>query len=131
MSASSTALQGRILAERDMESTCIVQRKTGTTVDHGTGQKVDTFDTIYTGKCRLRFAFVRPEEALAADQALGKDRGVLSLPVIGSNTIKADDVAVVTISPILDPGTTVTGRIESPFAQTYATARRFPFEVTS
>lgn len=114
-----------------MESTCVITRKTGQATDHETGLLVDTFDTIYSGKCRLRFAFVRPEQVLAADQQLAKDRGVLSLPIVGSNTVHADDVATVTISPVLDPGTVVVGRIEAPFAQTHATARRFPFEVVN
>jgi hypothetical protein len=129
--ATGTTLMGRKQAENLMESTCVITRKTGTTVDHDTSLDVDTFDTIYTGKCRLRFPFIRPQQALAVDQQLVKDRGILSLPVVGSNTVQADDIATVTLSPVLDPDTVITGRIEAPMGQTFATARRFPFEVTN
>lgn len=128
--ASGITLMGRKQAEALMQSTVIVTRKTGSSVDHATGLEVDTFDTIYSGKCRLQFVFVRPEQANVSGQELAHERGVLSLPIIGSNGIKADDLATVTIGA-LDPGTTVSGRIESPFAKTHATARRFPLEITN
>jgi hypothetical protein len=128
--ATGTTLMGRKQAEALMESTCIITRKTGTTVD-ASGANVDVFATIYTGKCRLRFPFVRPQEVVAAGQTIAKDRGILSLPIAGSNAVLADDVATITISPVLDPGTVVTARVEAQVAQTHATARRFPVSIVS
>jgi serine acetyltransferase len=129
-------LMGRRQAESQMESTCIITRKTGTTVD-ASGANVDVFTVIYDsgkgdglgGKCKLRFPFVRPQEVVAAGQTIAKDRGILSLPIVGSNAVLTDDVATITISPVLDPGTVVTARIEAPIAHTHATARRFPVSI--
>lgn len=126
--ATGMTLMGRKQAESLMESTCVISRKTGETVD-ATGANVPVYSTIYTGKCRLRFPFVRPEESLVAGQSIAKDRGILSLPIVGSNLVQADDVALITVSPVLDPGTVVKARVEAPIAQTHATARRFPVQV--
>lgn len=133
MSLASGALRmGRKQAEALMESTCIITRaSTETTLDPDTGLYVPADPTtVYTGKCRLRFPFVRPEQALAAGQQLAKDRGILSLPVEGSADVLTDDLVSVTIGA-LDPGTVRSLRIMAPFEQTHATARRFPVEVIS
>jgi hypothetical protein len=131
MSRDSIIAAGRIFMEAGMESTCIITRKTGSTVDAG-GNNVDTFATIYSGPCRLRYPFVRPQEVVAEGQSIARDRAILSLPAVGNSAnVRANDLAVVTISPVLDPGTTVKVRVETPFAQTHATARRFPVEVSN
>lgn len=133
MSASSATLSGREFAEAQMESTCVITRTTPAdpAIDPATGlENPPTITTTYTGKCRLRFPFVRPEQALAAGQQLAKDRGILSLPIASSAGVKLDDIADVTIGP-LDPGTVRRMRIMAPFEQTHATARRFPVEVAS
>lgn len=129
--ATGVALMGRKQAEALMDSTCVISRVTGSDIDSDTGLETPTTDTIYTGSCRLRFPFVRPEQVIAEGQSIARDRGVLSLPMIGSNAVRANDLAAITISPVLDPGTVVIARVESPFTQTYATARRFPVEVLS
>jgi hypothetical protein len=124
---------GRKQAEALMESTCIITRASPADppIDPATGlENPPTVTTIYTGKCRLRFPFVRPEQALAAGQQLAKDRGILSLPITGSDGVKLNDLVDVTIGP-LDPGTVRRMRIMAPFEQTHATARRFPVEVAS
>lgn len=128
---SGVTLMGRTQAENLMESTCIVTRETGVTTDHNTGLNTPVFTTIYTGKCRLRFPSIRPEQSLAEGQQLVKDRGILSLPISGSSAVRAGDVAAVTLSATLDPGTVVNVQIAAPFTQTHSTARRFPVEVTN
>lgn len=124
---------GRKQAENLMESTCIITRSVPGTVNHSTGAKGDTSTQIYSGKCRLRFAFVRPEQKVAEGQQIAQDKAILSLPVTadGSADVRANDTAVITMSPILDPGVIVTVLIEAPFAQTHATARRFPVQVSN
>lgn len=113
-----------------MESTCVVSRTLGDPVVNADGSTTPNTQTIYTGICKLRFPSIRAEVVLVEGQNLVKDKGILSLPVLGdSANIRADDVAVVTLSPTLDPGTVVTVRIETPFTQTFSTARRFPAEV--
>lgn len=121
---------GRKQAEALMESTCVITRVTSET-QNDDGSVTPTLETIYTGPCRLRFPTVRPEVALVEGQSIVKDRGILSLPIAGSAGVRADDIAVVTLSAVLDPGSTVTVRIETPFTQTHSTARRFPVEVVS
>lgn len=131
MSRDSIIAAGRIFIEAGMESTCVITRETLGVVDPATGLETSTVDTIYTGECHLRFPFVRPEQSVAEGQTIARDRGVLSLPIIGdSSAVRANDTAVIAIGA-LDPSKTITARIETPFTQTLATARRFPVEVLS
>ena len=126
-------LMGRKQAEALMESTCVVTRSTPAdpAIDPSTGlENSPTVTTIYTGKCRLRFPFVRPEQALAAGQQLAKDRGILSLPIAGSAGVLTDDLVSVTLGA-LDPDTVRSLRVMAQFEQTHATARRFPVEASS
>lgn len=114
-----------------MESTCVVTRNGAPTVN-GDGSTTPAVTTIYTGSCKLRFPSVRAVQVLVEGQSIVHDKGILSLPVVGdSANVRADDFAVVTLSPTLDPGTVVTVRIETPFTQTFSTARRFPVEVSN
>ena len=63
--ASGMAMLGRVTAESLMESSCIITRKTGETVD-ASGANVSTFTTIYSGKCRLRMDTRRADEVVAS-----------------------------------------------------------------
>lgn len=131
--ATGLTLMGRTQAEALMESTCVITRTTpGVPAVNDDGSLNNTTTTIYSGSCRLRFPTVRPTQVVPEGQSFGKEHGVLSLPVVGDSVgVRADDIAVITVSPILDPGVIVSGRIELPFTQTHATARRFPLEVLS
>lgn len=130
--ASGMAMLGRVTAEALMESVCVITRKTGETVD-ASGANVPTLVTIYTGKCRLRMDTRRADEIVAAGQMLARQHPILGLPVgaLGSGNVLPDDIATFTINP-LDPalvGKSV--RVTGIFAQTHATARRFPVEFTN
>jgi hypothetical protein len=129
--ATGLTLMGRRQAETLMESTCVITRR-GEPTQNNDGSTTPNVTTIYTGQCRLRFPSIRAVQVLVEGQSIVHDKGILSLPVIGdSANVRAADVAVVTLSPTLDPGTTVTVRVETPFTQTHSTARRFPVEVTN
>lgn len=131
MSARSALAQGRALAASLMESTCEITRAGEPVVDPDTGILTPSTTVIYTGQCRLRFPYVRPQQLLADGQQLAKDRGILWLPVDGSADVRADDVATLTVNP-LDPGQVgLRLRIEAQFVETHATSRRFPIEVIS
>lgn len=124
---------GQAQAEALMESTCVITRAGSTVVDHDTGAVTSDAATIYMGPCRLRFPFVRPQQADVAGQVIEKARGILSLPisVAESAQVTAGDVATITVNPA-DPGAVGTRlRIESPFLETHATARRLPVEIIS
>jgi hypothetical protein len=140
MSIDSTILAGRALMESLMDSTCVITRTSGGSIDPSTGLlSGGTATTIYSGVCRLRYASVRPTQVDAEGQNIAEERGVLSLPVVGDSTsvtvgssaaVRVNDIATITLGP-LDPAGTVVGRIELPHAQTQATARRFPLQVLS
>lgn len=134
MSAGGAAAAGRLLAERMMTSMCTVTRETAAVpaVDPETGLENDpVVTTTYSGPCRLRFPYVRPEQALPEGQQLGKERGILSLPTAGSDAVTVNDIVTITANP-LDPDSVGTQlRIMGPFMETYATARRFPAEVVA
>lgn len=121
-------LLGRRTAEALMESTCTIRRRTGFTVNPSTGVETPTWSVVYTGKCRLRYPFVRPQQALADGQQLARQRGILSLPIVGSESVLTDDVATIDVNP-LDVGVVgQTFRVEGPFTETHATARRLAVE---
>jgi len=127
MSADSATLAGRQLAELNMTSTCTIRRAAGIVVNPD-GTESQTWTTVYTGKCRLRYPFVRPQQALVEGQQLAKQRGILSLPIVGSESVQTDDVATITVNP-LDVGVQgQTFRVEGPFTETHATARRLAVE---
>lgn len=130
--AAGLTLLGRGQAEALMESTCVITRTViGGSIDHSTGLATDSTTTVYTGPCRLRFPSLRPEQGLVEGQQIVKARGILSVPVTGTGGIRAGDMAAVTLSPTLDPGTVVSVQIAAPFTQTHSTARRFPVEVSN
>lgn len=126
--ASGIIQMGRVQAEALMESTCVIARNGVVTTDPATGVDSPATSTIYTGVCRLRFPDARANDVAAADQALGVQVPILSIPVeaTGSGLVRVDDVATVSID-----GVTVVARIAGIHTQTHQTARRFPVEVTS
>jgi hypothetical protein len=130
MSADSVVLQGRVLLEAMMTSSCVIQRQSGTTTDPATGIDTPTFTGIYTGKCRLRMPDARSNDVQAAGQTVEVQSPTLSIPVTaaGSGSVRPGDIATVT-SP-LDPNI-VTVRIAGIHTQTHSTARRFPVEIQS
>lgn len=131
MSADSATLQARAFAEALMESACVVTRKSGVTRDDSTGIETPTYDTVWSGPCRLRFPFVRPSEQEAVSQTFAEQRGILSVPVVGTELIQTNDIVTVTVSP-LDVGMVgKTFRVQGPFFETHATARRLPVQVVS
>lgn len=132
--AAGVARFGQRQAEALMTSTCAITHSVPATpaVDPETGLENDpVVTTTYSGPCRLRFPYVRPEQALPEGQQLGKERGILSLPVSGSDAVGVNDIVTITGNP-LDPDSVGTQlRIMGPFMETYATARRFPAEVVA
>lgn len=132
--ASGVTMMGRRQAEALMESTCAITRTTPAdpAVDPETGlNNPPVVTTIYSGKCRLRFPFVRPEQALAAGQQLAKERGILSIPMEGSANVTTNDIAIITDNPLDTGSVDQKFRVMGPFTETHATSRRLPVEVTS
>lgn len=131
MTADSATLAARALAESLMESTCQVQRRAVGALDQDTGIDVPAFVDVWSGPCRFRFPFVRPADQDVASQAFATQRGIVSVPVVGTEGIRTGDVVTITASP-LDAGMVgAQFRVKGPFFETHATARRLPVEVVS
>lgn len=127
--ASGATMMGRKQAEALMESTVVITRAGADTVNESTGAVVPgTASTIYTGKGRLRMSDARANEVVAAGQSVAVQQPILSVPVVGSEGVRVNDIA--TITSDLDTKVVV-ARIASMNAQTFATARRFQVEVLS
>lgn len=108
----------------------MIERAGADVTDPDTGVVTHVMTPIYSGPCRVRYPYVRPEAVDVEGQQLAKVRGFLSVPVEGTSGVRADDVATITMGD-LDPGAVVVARIQSPATQTHMTARRFPIEVLS
>jgi len=130
MTAESTILQGREMAESLMTSTCTIG-VTEESVHPVTFETITTvIETHYTGPCRLRFPGSTVSELDAGSQRITDQTAILSIPV-GNVTIRTDDGGEILTNP-LDPSLVGTKfRISGDHSQTYATARRFPVEITS
>lgn len=127
------ARMGQRQAEALMESVCVITRRGVPVTDHATGQATTPETVIYTGKCRLRFPFVRPQQALVDGQVIERARGILSLPISDPATadVHTNDVATITANTV-DPGIVgLTVRVEGVFLETHPTSRRVPVEVIS
>lgn len=130
MSATSAVLQARLFAEALMGTTVEVTR-VSIILDETTGIDTRVVASVWSGPCRLRFPFVRPSEQSAVSQTFAEQRGILSVPIVGTEAIQTNDIATITVSP-LDAG--MVGRVYrvmGPFDETYATARRLPVQVVS
>ena len=110
----------------------IIQRDTGaTTQDPVTLEETPVFETVYTGKCKLKFPGMQPAEVSVPGMVVVEQDAILSLPVDGSGGVKVDDIWTCTEN-VLDPSLVgVSLRIAGMHHQTSATARRFPVREVS
>lgn len=124
---------GRRQAEALMESTCTIRKVTGQSTNSSTGAVTDTTETVYTGKCRIRYRNQTVNPADSASQILTVQQLELSIPVTasGSGNVLVDHVATIDTNPLDTSMVGKTFRIAGVHAQTHATARRFPVEVVS
>jgi hypothetical protein len=110
-------------AERMMVDECAIFRKTGTTTDPNTGAVVDSYATVHTGKCRVRMQSSWATDRTAGEQPITVSRYMLQIPVSVTGVEIGD---LVDITESKDPD--LVGhriRIDGPFGQTHATARRY------
>lgn len=129
MSALQATLAGRREAEKLMVSTCKIERATGETVlDPITYEEVPVVITAYEGKCKIRMANAMVKRAQIPGQVLAVQQLVLSVPIVGSETIRSGDVVTVTANPLDDGLVDKKFTVRGQHAQTFATARRFEIE---
>lgn len=115
-----------------MVDSCAITRGDAVPVlDEVTGEYTPTSETVYAGKCKLKAGGTQARDVDLAAQALVVQSLVLHLPVAGSEGVTVGDTVTVT-SSALDPGLVGnTYRVNAPYAQSFATARRFPIEEVS
>ena len=127
MSRQSTMEAGRRFTEASMTTLGIIQRDTGaTTSDPITYEETPVYETIYTGKCKVKFPDMQPAEVSVPGMVVVEQDAILSLPIEGSGGVRVDDIWTCTEN-VLDPSLVgVKLRIAGVHHQTSATARRFP-----
>jgi hypothetical protein len=122
---------GRRQAEALMVSSCVISRMSGRSLNEQTGEYSDTFTVVYDGRCEFKYSQASFEDVDAASQQLTQQRPVLKVPVEGTAGVMVGDVVELTGHP-LDTGMVgLQFRIAGLHSRTYATARRFPVEVTT
>jgi len=115
--------RGRHRAESLMQDTCTIRRVTGETLDEDTLEIVPTYETIYAGKCKVQ---AQTTLQSSAQEIGGRVATVVTRRVdvpTSAPEVQVNDEVVIDTS--LD-GQLVgkTFRITTPFAKTFATARR-------
>lgn len=133
MSAASTISQGRRFNESLMVSECVIAPVGSEPVlNEETGEYEPVVgETSYEGPCKIRFNSSVISDVDAQSQLLVEQSAILSLPVVGSEGVQVQHVAVITSNPM---DTALEGkrfRITGDHTQTLATARRFPVELVS
>jgi hypothetical protein len=101
--------------------------------DPATGLQTTTQTTIYAGVCEYKAADTQARSVASGGRQLVQQGAVLKIPVDapGSADVRVGDEATITLNAN-DPDTPALGVVISgTHAQTYATARRLPVEVTS
>lgn len=130
MSATTALLRGRAAAEALMVDEVLVERRTGETTDPDTGRITPTWETVYSGKCKVAQAAASGSPQNVGEATVVASELVLHLP-ISATGVTTDDRATVTTST-LDPD--LAGKkftIRAPMHKTYATARRLPLQELS
>lgn len=124
----------RAAAESKMVDSCtIVHVEESGDPDPATALPTTTRTTIYAGKCEYRAADTQARSMSSGGRQLVQQGAVLKIPVDapGSADIRVGDEATITLATN-DPSTRpLVVAVSGTHAQTYATARRLPVEVTS
>jgi len=122
----------RAAAESLMVDTCRVTTLSAPVWDGPSGEYLPgTTATIYEGKCRLRRPVAAPQATDAGETTWAVDVLVLSLPILGSESV-ADGHDVEILTSAHDPATVgLTLKVQGGHWQTHSTARRFPVKVVT
>ena len=122
---------GRSMAESLMSDSCIIQRKSATSVNEETLEVSQTVTTIYEGICRLTMQSTSVRDAESGSRVLLEQGARLDVPISGTSQIEPDDIVTFTQSEFDSSLVNRKFRISGVNHQSQATARRFPVtEVT-
>lgn len=132
MTAAGTLARGRAAAEALMVDTCTIAHRTGSTTDDLTGETVATWETVYTGKCKIQNASIaQGQQVEAGELEPVLLRLELHLPIAGTSGIERGDRVTITTSTH-DPdlaGRTL--RVHDLSHKTWPTARRLGVQETT
>lgn len=126
MSAASVVARGRVAAAALMVDTCTIRRVTGRPVNPITLKIAPTYETIYTGVCRVQLRDTAAGQPEAGDHSSTTVRTIVSVPMSVTD-VRVDDEVVVASSGDADLVDRVL-RVRSLFHKTHATARRLECE---
>lgn len=117
-----------------MVDTCVIRRATRTgDPDPDTGQTSGNSTVIYDGPCEYRAADTQARSVASGGRQLVQQGAVLKVPVDapGSAEVRVGDTGTIRLATNDPTAAAVVVTISGTHAQTYATARRLPVEVTS
>jgi hypothetical protein len=120
-------MRGRAQIERLMVDACLIDRKTGSVLDEDTGDYVDTYATVYEGKCRVQDSGLSGHQVDAGDRPVELQTRTLQVPMTVTG-VKVDDRVQVTASVLDADLVGRTFRVTDLMHKTHATARRLPIE---
>lgn len=127
----STVYAGRAAAERLMTDSCTVQRKTGQSMSETTLVVTPTWNTLYTGKCRVKVDNAGDLTVDVGARAGSVRDYIVSVPV-SSTVFEVGDLVTVTASSLDTTQAGLALRIVGVLHGSQITARRFRCqEVTS
>lgn len=132
MLTSSQVARARVAVEAQMQDTCVISKLVRSpTINEATGKREMVPTVVYTGRCKFKVAQVQVRDVDTQGQDLAVADGILSIPVDapGSGAVTKDHVATITLAA--NDTATITAVIQAAHAQSFATARRFPIEVTT
>jgi hypothetical protein len=119
-----------------MVDTCVIRALINSdTLDENTGEylrvpKPGFPDPIYSGSCKFTIEAVQVRDVDSQGQDLAVADGILRVPVTAATALVAKDhTAVITVGA--NDSMTITAIIQAGHAQTFATARRFPVQITT
>jgi hypothetical protein len=120
-----------------MVDTCVIRALINSdTLDEATGEYLrvpnpDFPDPVYTGACKFTVEAIQVRDVDSQGQDLAVADGILRIPVTapGSALVSKDHTATILLAA--NDTATITAIIQAGHAQTLATARRFPVEITT
>lgn len=125
MSEVTITLRGRARAEAGMLDACVIERRSGSTVDPETGVIVPTFVTVYSGKCKVQQETAVTNPSTVGEAAVFISEPRLHVPMSATGLLPNDRVTIT--ASVLDPDLVgKVGRLQGPWDETFTTARRLP-----
>lgn len=127
MSVGGIVNRGRALALRLMVDTCTIRRQTGVVTDPNTGVVTPTYQTVYTGPCKVQTFTNRELLKTGGEHQFIEQRYEIHIPITGTG-IEVNDLATVTAAEF-DPDTVGRNyRVVALMNRTLSTARRLSVE---